>query len=58
MLEQAYSDIYVLSKAVTFEQDPMQSQEVPRSITGALKGNEGQDKEGTSDHLISKTASI
>ena len=40
MLEQTYSDIYVLSKAVTFEQDPVQPQEVPRSITGALKGNE------------------
>jgi len=55
LLEQAYSDIYVLSKAVTFEQDSVQSQEVPRSITGALKGNERQDKEGASDHLISKT---
>lgn len=46
MLKQAYSDIYVLSKALVFEQDSVQPQEAPRRITGALKGNETQDKEG------------
>ena len=48
MLKQAYSDIYALSKALVFEQDSVQPQEAPRSIIGALKGNEKQDNEGAS----------
>lgn len=46
LLGQVYSYIYVLSRTVLFEQDSVEPQEVIRSTTGALKGNQRQDREG------------